>query len=85
MNASPRVLKKTLDICLGVRCIEVDRKRSIGRRELRHPPSFNTRSSRSPNIWKDSEKKYCKDHTEVRLWHALDGIVHDRDSLNRNQ
>jgi hypothetical protein len=56
MTASPKVLKMTLDPCPRERCVEVDRKRSTGRKELRHPPSSNTRSSRRPNIWKNSDE-----------------------------
>jgi hypothetical protein len=46
MTASPKVLIMTLDPYPRERCVEVDRKRSIGRRELRHPPSTNMRSSK---------------------------------------
>jgi hypothetical protein len=57
MTAIPKVLKMTLDPYPITRCVDVDRKRSIGRRELRNPPSFNTRSSRRPNIWKDLDER----------------------------
>jgi hypothetical protein len=56
MNASPRVSNITLDLCPRERCVEVDRKRSTGRKALRHPPSSNTRGSRRPNIWKDLDE-----------------------------
>jgi hypothetical protein len=75
----------TLDPYPRERCVEFDRKRSVGRKALRHPPSSNMRGSRRPNIWKDSDEQYCKDHTEVRLRHAPDGIAHDKDSLNSIQ
>ena len=85
MTASPKVLINNLDPCLRAICVEVDRKRSIGRKALRDPPSSSTRDSRSSKIWKDSNARDFKDHTEVRLQHALDGIAHGRDSLNSNQ
>jgi hypothetical protein len=55
-TANPKVLKMTLDPCFRARCVEVDRKKFVGRRELRNPPSSNTLSSRKKNIWKDSDE-----------------------------
>jgi hypothetical protein len=60
MTASPKVLKMTLDPCPRERCVEFDRKRSTGRKALRHPPSSNMRGSRRPNIWKDSMKNIVR-------------------------
>jgi hypothetical protein len=56
MISSPKVLKMNLDICPREICVEFDRKRSVGRKELRNPPSSNTRGSRRPNIWKYLEE-----------------------------
>jgi hypothetical protein len=56
MTTSPKVLIMTLDPYPRERCVEVDRKRYAGRRALRNPPSTNMRSSRRPNIWKDSDE-----------------------------
>jgi hypothetical protein len=55
MNANPKVLKMILYPYPREICVEFDRKISVGRRELRHPPSSNTRGSRRP-IWKDSDE-----------------------------
>jgi hypothetical protein len=38
MNASLKVLIMTLYPCPKARCVEFDRKKSIGRGELRNPP-----------------------------------------------
>ena len=54
MIASPKVPNMNLDPYPRVRCVEVDRKRSTGRKALRHPPLSNTRGSKKTNIWKDS-------------------------------
>jgi hypothetical protein len=56
MTASLEVLKMTLYPCPGARCVEVDMKRSAGRKALRHPPSSSMRSSKRPKIWKNSDE-----------------------------
>jgi hypothetical protein len=56
MTTSPKVSQITLDPCPRETCVEVDRKRTVGRKALRHPPSSNTRASRRPKIWKDSDE-----------------------------
>jgi len=53
MIASPKVLIVTLNICPRVIWVDVDRKRFVGRKELKHPPSSSTRGSRRTKIWKD--------------------------------
>jgi hypothetical protein len=85
MTASPKVPNMTLDPYPRERCVEVDRKRSTGRKALRHPPSSNTRGSRRPKIWKDSDEKIVR--TTPRYdsdMHQME-IVHDKDSLNSSQ
>jgi hypothetical protein len=57
MTTSPKVPQITIDPCPRAICDEVDRKRSVGRKALRHPPSSITRGSRRLNIWKDSDEK----------------------------
>jgi hypothetical protein len=42
--------------CPRERCVEFDRKRSIGRKVLRHPPSSSIRSNRRSNILKESDE-----------------------------
>jgi hypothetical protein len=85
MTASPKVPNMTLDPYPRARCVEFDRKRSAGRKALRHPPSSNMRGSRRPNIWKDSDEKIVRTTLRYDSGHAPDGIVHDRDSLNSSQ
>jgi hypothetical protein len=65
----PQGTKITLDPYPRERCVEVDRKRYARRRELRNPPSSNT-SSRSQNIWKDSDENI------VRTTSRYDSDVH---------
>jgi hypothetical protein len=50
MTVSHKVLIKMVDPYPREICVEVDRKRSVGRRALRNPPSSNTRSSKRPKI-----------------------------------
>jgi hypothetical protein len=50
----------TIDPCPRAICAEFNRKRSSRRRALRNPPSFNTRSSRRPKIWKDLDGNIVK-------------------------
>jgi len=57
MTASPKVPNMTLDPYSKVRCVEVDRNISIGRKSLRHPPSTTMRGRRRPNIWKESDEQ----------------------------
>jgi hypothetical protein len=58
MTTGPKVPNITLDPYPRERCVKVDGKRSIGRKELRHPSSSNMRGGRRPNIWNklDEEK-----------------------------
>jgi hypothetical protein len=56
MNTNPKVPQITIDPCPREICVEFDRKRSVGRKALRHPPSSNMRGSRRPKIWKDSDE-----------------------------
>jgi hypothetical protein len=60
MTASPKVPNMTLDPYPRERCVEVDRKRYVGRKALRHPPSSSMRGSRRPNIWKDSDENIVR-------------------------
>jgi hypothetical protein len=85
MTASPKVLKMTLYPHPREICVEVDRNISIGRRELRHPPSSNMRSRRMPKIWKDSDENIVRNTLRYNSDHALDGIVHNKYSLNSIQ
>jgi hypothetical protein len=57
MTTSPKVPQINLDPCPRERCVEVDRKRSAGRKALRHPPSSNMRGSKRPKIWKDLDEQ----------------------------
>jgi hypothetical protein len=50
MNASPKVSNMTLDLYSRERCVEVDGKRSFGRKTLRHPSSSNMRGCGRKNI-----------------------------------
>jgi hypothetical protein len=67
MTASPKVPNMTLDPYPRERCVEVDGKRSTGRKELRHPSSSNTRGGGRPNIWKksDEETDTCDDEIDL--------------------
>ena len=60
MDTSPKVPQINLDLFPIARCVEVDRKRSVGRKALRNPPSSTTRGRRRPNIWKDLDKKIVR-------------------------
>jgi hypothetical protein len=60
MTTSPKVPQITLNPCPREICFEVDRKRSSGRKALRHPPSSSMRGSRRRNIWKDSDEKIVR-------------------------
>jgi hypothetical protein len=81
MTASPKVPNMTLDLYPRARCVEVDRKRSAGRKALRHPPSSSTRGSRRPNIWKESDEKIVRTTPRYVSGMHQDGIAHDKDSL----
>jgi hypothetical protein len=85
MTTSPRVLIKTLDPYPIEICVEINRKRSVGRRQLMHHPSSNTRSTRRPNILNNSDENIERSHHDVRLPHAPDEIVHESNPLNNNQ
>jgi hypothetical protein len=50
----------TLDPYPRERCVEVDRKRSAGMKELRHPPSSSMRGSRRPKIWKELDENIVR-------------------------
>jgi hypothetical protein len=84
-DCKPQGTKITLDPCPRERCVEFDRKRSVGRKELRHPPSSNMRGSRRPKIWKDSDEQIVRTTPRYDSEHAPDGIAHDKDSLNSIQ
>jgi hypothetical protein len=60
MNANTKIPNITLDLCPIERCVEFDRKRSIGRKALRHPSSSRMRGSRRPNIWKNSDENIVR-------------------------
>jgi hypothetical protein len=60
MTTSPKVPNMTLDPYPREICVEFDRKRSIGRKELGNPPSSSMRGSRRKNIWKDSDEKIVR-------------------------
>jgi hypothetical protein len=60
MTVSPKVLQITLDPCPRARCVEVNRKRSTGRKELRNPPSSSMRGNMRPKIWKESNEKIVR-------------------------
>jgi hypothetical protein len=48
-------------------CVEVDGKRSIGRKELRHPPSSNTRGGEGQIFGRDwtKETNTCDDEIDL--------------------
>jgi hypothetical protein len=56
MIASPKVPQINLYPYPRTRFVEVDKKRSAGRKELRHPPSSRTSGIKRPKNWKDSDK-----------------------------
>jgi hypothetical protein len=60
MTARSKVPNMTLYPYSRVRCVEVDRKRYVGRKALMHPPSSIMRGSRMPNILKDSEEQIVR-------------------------
>ena len=60
MNAIPKVLTISLDPCPNVICVDIDRKRFAGRKELRNPPSSNTMGSIRPKIWNDSDENIVR-------------------------
>jgi hypothetical protein len=68
-----------IDPCPRVRCVEFYRKRSTRRKALRHPPSSNTRGSRRPKIWKDSDElivrtmlRYDSSMHQMKIVHNID-------------
>jgi hypothetical protein len=57
MTASPKVPNITLDPSPRERCVRVDGKRSTGRKELRHPPSTNTRGGEGQIFGRNQMKR----------------------------
>jgi hypothetical protein len=58
MATSPMVPNMTLDPYPRERCVDVDGKRSVGRKELRHPPSSNMRGGKGQIFGRDRTKRH---------------------------
>jgi len=81
MTASPKVLIKPLDFYPSARCVEVDRDRSTGRREIRHPPSSNMKNNRRINIWKNLDERLKGTYHQLHLLRSPNGIAHESGPL----
>jgi hypothetical protein len=67
MTQSPRYQNITLDPSPRERCVEVDGREPVGRKELRHPPTSSKRGGGNPNIWKISNKDTNTHDDEIDL------------------
>jgi hypothetical protein len=56
VTTSPKVLKITLDLCPRERCVEVNRKRYIGKKALRHLSSSNIMGRKGQRVGRTQMK-----------------------------
>jgi hypothetical protein len=80
MTPNPKVRTINLDPCPRVRCPDVHRNGSAGRKQLRNPPTSNMRDSIRTNIHKDFDENI--ESTTPRYDSVMHQLSHKRDSLN---